>query len=296
VKQKIRRRKKDFRHQTYNLEHWNAKVLELLNVNNPNVTFMKSRNIFITGIASGIGKATALLFAQKGWVISGVDIDEGALKNLQNELGKAVGLLQKADVCNEVEMQAVFEKVALLTENHLDVLVNNAGILRMGFFENISLAEQKKMIEINFWGLINTTYWALPLLKNTSQSQIINLSSASAIYGVPEFCVYAATKHAVRGFTEGLEIELSRLGIGVADIMPPFVNTDMLGKATYKAWAVGKMGIHVQPEEVAEKIWKATHQHKTHHILTTKLKLLNFLGNLFPFLRKPLMKKLTMPR
>ncbi len=257
---------------------------------------MKNRNVFITGVASGIGKATALLFAQKGWIISGVDIDEVALKNLQNELDKAGGLLQRADVRNETEMQAVFEKIARQTENHLDVLVNNAGILRMGFFENIPLAEQKKMIEVNFWGLINTTYWALPLLKNTPQSKIINLSSASAIYGVPEFCVYAASKHAVRGFTEGLEIELSRLGIGVSDIMPPFVNTDMLGKATYKAWAVEKMGVHVQPEDVAEKIWQAIHQHKTHHILTNKLKLLNFLGNLFPFLRKPLMKKLTMPR
>lgn len=257
---------------------------------------MADKNIFITGIGKGIGKATALLFAKKGWTISGVDIDESLLAKLREEIGEKTLFLQKADVCSEVEMKAVFENLASQTKNRLNVLVNNAGILRMGFFENIPLTEQKKMIEINFWGLINTTYWALPLLKNTHQSQIINLSSASAIYGVPEFCVYAATKHAVRGFTEGLEIELSRLGIGVSDIMPPFVNTDMLGKATYKAWAVGQMGIHVQPEDVAEKIWKAVHQHKTHHILTAKLKLLNFLGNLFPFIRKPLMKKLTMPQ
>ncbi|MDW8295511.1 MAG: SDR family oxidoreductase [Raineya sp.] len=257
---------------------------------------MESKYIFITGIANGIGKATALLFAQKGWQVSGVDIDEISLEKLKQEIGNQAIFLQKADVCSTTEMQVVFEKLASLTQNRLDVLVNNAGILRMGFFENISLAEQKKMIDINFWGVINTTYWALPLLKNTKSSQIINLSSASAIYGVPEFCVYAATKHAVRGFTEGLEIELSRLNIKVSDIMPPFVNTDMLGKAEYKAWAVGKMGIHLQPQEIAQKIWKATHQHQTHHILTFKLKFLNFLGNLFPFIRKPLMKKLTMPK
>ncbi|MCS6822315.1 MAG: SDR family oxidoreductase [Microscillaceae bacterium] len=257
---------------------------------------MQGKNIFITGIANGIGKATALLFAQKGWLVSGVDLDEQALQKLRTELASKALFIQKADICNETEMQAVFNSLAQQTSHQLNVLVNNAGILRMGFFENIPLAEQKRMIEVNFWGMVNTTYWALPLLKNTPHAQIINLSSASAIYGVPEFCVYAATKHAVRGFTEGLEIEFSRLNIQVSDIMPPFVNTDMLNKAPYKAWAVEKMGIHIQPHEIAQKIWHAVQKHKTHHIVTLKLKMLNFLGNLFPFIRKPLMTRLTMPK
>jgi short-subunit dehydrogenase len=77
--------------------------------------------------------------------------------------------------------------------------------------------------------------------------------------------------------------------------MPPFVNTDMLNKAEYKAWSVGTMGVHLQAEEVAEVIWRATQKHQTHHIITTKLKLLNLLGGWLPSLRKSLMKKLTMP-
>jgi short-subunit dehydrogenase len=134
----------------------------------------------------------------------------------------------------------------------------------------------------------------LPLLKNTLKAQIINLSSASAIYGIPEFCVYAATKHAVRGFTEGLEIELSRFGIKVSDVMPPFVNTDMLNKATHKAWSVGNMGVHLTPNDVAQAIWKASQNHQTHHILTFKLKFLNLIGGWFPSVRKFFMKKLTL--
>lgn len=253
------------------------------------------KHIFITGLASGIGRATALLFARNQWLISGVDTDAEGVETLQKELGEQAVLLQKADVCSQTEMQNVFQELSTKNNGMLHLLLNNAGILRMGFFENIPLEEQKKMIEVNFWGVINVTYWALPLLKNTPNSQIINLSSASALYGVPEFCVYAATKHAVRALTEGWEIELAKHHIKVSDIMPPFVNTDMLGKATYRAWAVGKMGIHVQPKQVAETIWKAAHKHKTHHLISFRLKLLNFLGNLLPFIRKPLMKKLTMP-
>ncbi len=253
------------------------------------------KSIFITGAAKGIGKATARFFAEKGWFVGLYDIDEAALLALHQEIGKEKSCYGKLDVCNESEVKQSVEHFATYTHNKMDVLLNNAGILAMGFFENISLEKQKKMIDVNIWGVVATTFYALPLLKNTPKSQIINLSSASAIYGVPEFCVYASTKHAIRGFTEGLEIELNRYGIRVSDIMPPFVNTDMLRKAEYKAWSVGAMGVHLQAEDVARVIWQATQSHRTHHVITLKLKILNLLGAWFPFLRKTLMKKLTMP-
>ncbi|GAB4130921.1 MAG: SDR family oxidoreductase [Raineya sp.] len=252
-------------------------------------------SIFITGAAKGIGKATALLFAKKGWFVGLYDIDEAALLALHQEIGIEQSCFNKLDVCDEEQVKQAIEHFASFTQNKMNVLLNNAGVLSMGFFENIALEKQKKMIDVNIWGIVLSTFYALPLLKNTPNSQVINLSSASAIYGVPEFCVYAATKHAVRGFTEGLEIELSRYNIRVSDIMPPFVNTDMLKKAEYKAWSVEAMGVHLQADEVAKVIWKATQSHQTHHIITLKLKLLNLLGTYFPFLKKKLMKKLTMP-
>lgn len=252
-------------------------------------------SIFITGAAKGIGKATALLFAKKGWFVGLYDIDEAALSALHQEIGAKQSCFAKLDVCDEKGVKQAIEHFASFTQNTMNVLLNNAGVLSMGFFENIPLEKQKKMIDVNIWGVVLSTFYALPLLKNTPNSQIINLSSASAIYGVPEFCVYAATKHAVRGFTEGLEIELSRYKIRVSDIMPPFVNTDMLQKAEYKAWSVGNMGVHLQADEVAEVIWKATQSHQTHHIISLKLKILNLLGNYLPFIKKTLMKKLAMP-
>jgi len=254
------------------------------------------KSIFITGAAKGIGKATALLFAQKGWFVGLYDIDEAGVTELHNQIGAEKSCFARLDVRNETEIKNAMEHFAKFTKGKMDVLLNNAGVLEMGFLEKIPLEKQKRMIDINFWGVVATTFYALPLLKNTSNSQIINLSSASAIYGVPEFCVYAATKHAIRGFTEGLEIELEQYGIKVSDIMPPFVNTDMLNKAEYKAWSVGAMGVHLQAEDVAKIIWQATQRHQTHHIVTTKLKLLNLVGGWLPSLRKWLMKKLTLPK
>lgn len=253
------------------------------------------KSIFITGAAKGIGRATALLFAQKGWFVGLYDIDEAGLQTLHQEIGAERSCFLRMDVSQENEVKQAIEHFSSFTQGKMDILLNNAGVLEMGFFENISLEKQKRMIDINIWGVVATTFYALPLLKRTAGSQIINLSSASAIYGVPEFCVYASTKHAVRGFTEGLEIELSRFGIKVCDIMPPFVNTDMLQKATYKAWSVGSMGVHLQAEDVAKVIWQATQSSKTHHIITTKLKVLNLLAGWLPGIRKTLMKKLTMP-
>jgi NADP-dependent 3-hydroxy acid dehydrogenase YdfG len=101
-------------------------------------------SIFITGAAKGIGRATALLFAKKGWFVGLFDIDLEALQVLSKEIEQSV---QKAI--------AFFGQH---TQNQMNILLNNAGVLQMGFLENIPLAQQKTMIDVNIWGVINTTY------------------------------------------------------------------------------------------------------------------------------------------
>lgn len=251
--------------------------------------------VLITGAGSGIGKATALWFAQKGWFVGLWDIKPEPLQEVYNAIGRSAAIMQQVDITQADMVQRAMADFARSSGNRLDLLVNNAGVLEMGFFEQIELAAYRRMIDVNIWGMLCTTYYALPLLKQTPGAQIIGLSSAAAIYGVPEFVVYAATKHAVRAFTEGLSLELEHHGIRVSDIMPPFVDTPMLSQAHYRAWSVDKMGVRLKPEDVAAAIWKATHCHRQHHIMTLRLRLLNTLGNLMPFLRRPLMKRLTMP-
>jgi NADP-dependent 3-hydroxy acid dehydrogenase YdfG len=118
-------------------------------------------SIFITGAAKGIGRATALLFAKKGWFVGLFDIDLEALQVLSQEIEQIAtqqNCFAFADVRDEESVQKAIAFFGQHTQNQMNILLNNAGVLQMGFLENIPLAQQKTMIDVNIWGVINTTY------------------------------------------------------------------------------------------------------------------------------------------
>ncbi|NJL14915.1 MAG: SDR family oxidoreductase [Microscillaceae bacterium] len=253
-------------------------------------------SIFITGAASGIGKATALLFAQKGWFVGLSDVNEAALSDLHTRLGPDKCFARVMDVRQAEQVQSVLEQFGQHTQQGLDLLFNNAGILYMGPFETISLDKQKRMVEVNLMGILNCTYQALPLLKNQPGAQIINMSSASAMYGIPEFAVYSATKHAVRALTEALSLEFESYKIKVSDIMPSFVRTPMVEAADYKAGSLRKTKQMLSAEKIAETVWKASQTHKVHWKLPKALALAETVLRLVPngmrnFVRKSTLKE-----
>jgi NAD(P)-dependent dehydrogenase (short-subunit alcohol dehydrogenase family) len=118
-------------------------------------------------------------------------------------------------------------------DNSLSVLLNNAGILEVGAFEDISNNQHQRVISVNAMGVINLCQAAWPYLKNNNKnnsknsgkdnnkSTIVNTSSASSDYGVPELASYSASKFAVKALTEALELEWQKYGIRVCDVMPP---------------------------------------------------------------------------
>ena len=246
------------------------------------------KSIFITGAASGIGRATALLFARKGWFVGLFDINEKDLQSLAAEIGEANCCFQKLDVVKTEAVKAALDFFAKKTSGAMDALFNCAGILRMGYFEEIPLEKQIKIVEINLIGVVQCTHLAFPLLKSTPGARVITMSSASSAYGVPEMAVYSATKFAVRGLTEALDIEFERHGIKVSDIVVPYVNTPMLEQER-KAISIEKLGIDTSPEEVAEMVWNATFNDKLHW--SKGQGLLKFIFWLLPFARRGLMKK-----
>lgn len=251
---------------------------------------MNKKSIFITGAASGIGKETALFFAKNNWFLGIFDIDENGLKELAEEIGTENCCYKKVDVGNFNEMQ---EAVALFTEktnNKMDVLFNNAGIMHMDFFENIPHETHIKAVQVNIIGVINGIYVALEALKNTPKSHIISMSSASACYGTPELATYSATKFFVRGLTEGLNIELEKHDIVVTDLMPLFVDTHMVQSQEKKSGNLKTFGVPLTPKQIAKIVWKAAHSKKVHWVITLRLKALSYLGNVFPFLAKTTMK------
>ena len=248
-----------------------------------------SKNIFITGAASGIGRETALLFASKGWFVGIFDINEGPLEALQEEIGRKNCYLQQMDVTDFEDVQSAVNGFVEKTGGKMDVLFNNAGILRMGPFESISIKEQMMTVDVNFKGILNCINAALDILKHTKDARIINMSSASAIYGSPELAVYSSTKHAVKGLTEALNIEFESYDITVCDIMPIYVATPMVNEARHQAKSVEKLGVNLTADQVAEVVWKAANGKKLHWQMGGSIwtaLLLTF----FPFLKRPLVK------
>jgi len=213
--------------------------------------------VFITGAGAGIGQETARLFAKQGWFVGLYDRDEDAVKRLANEIGSKQALYGKLDVTDvkqwKKSLAEFFDKTS-----KLDLLINNAGILYSGAFENITIEQHQKIIEINVQGVINGCHSAFPYLQTTPHSRVINLSSASAIYGQPDIATYSASKFAIRGLTEALDNEWKVQGIRVLDIMPLFVKTAMV--TDMKAASFRKMGAKLTPNDVAKTIFQVAKQ------------------------------------
>jgi NAD(P)-dependent dehydrogenase (short-subunit alcohol dehydrogenase family) len=247
-----------------------------------------SKTIFVTGAASGIGKATSVLFGSKGWRVGCYDIDvDGARKVAEQIPGSAHG---RIDVTSEESWKTAVADFAAGSAT-LDVLFNCAGILRMGRFEDVGPAECRKQLDINVMGVVLGIQTCLPLLER-GRGTIINMSSASAIYGQPELAVYSASKFAVRALTEALDIELRSKGVRIADIMPGYVDTPMVSSQTHKASSLKKLGVKLTPEKIASIVWDAVHGKRLHYIPQMDLEIMSRIGGLLPELGRFAMRRI----
>lgn len=255
---------------------------------------IKKKTIFITGAASGIGRKTAIFFAQKGWFVGIVDIDSEGLTSLSSEIGEENCFISEMDVTDSESVKQVIEAFGRKTEGKMDVLLNNAGIIKFGHFENVDLAMHHKIVDVNLTGCLNCIYYALAFLKQTTGARIINMSSASSLYGIPDFSVYSATKHALSAMTEALNIELEKHGIYVCDLKPPFVNTPLLD-VPEEVFSIKKMGINMETDQVAQTVWKAAQDRKLHWKIGAT-RLLAFLFWLAPFAKRFVAKTLAVAK
>lgn len=254
----------------------------------------RTKSIIVTGAASGIGRETAKLFADRGWRVGILDVDSVGLGTLQSELGAGKCFAQAIDVTDVDGVREAVDKLCQETDGALDVLFNNAGILTFGHFEKVDIKASNRTVDVNLKGLLNCTHCCLKYLKRSTGSHIINMASTSAIYGIPDLSVYSATKHAVCAMTEAWDIELEKYGITVSDIIAPFVNTPLLD-VKEQVYCIEKMGINIEPAEVAETVWKAAHGKKLHWIMGSPTYLLKALFWAMPFTKRYVVKSLTIP-
>lgn len=251
--------------------------------------------IFITGAASGIGRETALLFARKGWFVGLFDVNEDGLRLVATEIGDAEHChAQHMNVADPQSVREAVEAFAERTRGLMHVLFNNAGIIRFGHFDTVPIADHHRVVDVNLHGVLNCTHYALQYLKKTPEARIINMTSISAVYGVPDISVYSATKHALCALTEAWDIEFEKHDVTVSDILAPFVRTPLLD-VPESVYSLEKMGVNVEPATVAEAVWKAAHSKKLHWKIGIPTHLLSALFRIVPFVRRYVVKTLTLP-
>ena len=230
------------------------------------------KSIFITGAASGMGRETALLFAQKGWFVGAYDVNGPGLDVLKAEIGADNGIFAMLDVSDPTAFGAAMDAFGAVTGGTLDCMFNNAGVGAGGLLDEQPWDDIMRIVNINFLGVMIGVRAATPLLRATPGSLCLNMSSSSAIFGTAGIAVYSATKHAVRGLTEALSIELKRYGVRAADLLPGLIDTPMLSDGMRAMAPPDGMWRLVPPREVAETVWRAYHEDRLHWYIPEELR------------------------
>jgi NAD(P)-dependent dehydrogenase (short-subunit alcohol dehydrogenase family) len=238
------------------------------------------KTIFITGAAHGIGLATARRFASQGWYVGLYDINREGLDALlrSGEFPNACG--HHCDVTDRASIESALQHFDEHAGGRLDVLVNNAGVLSSGRFEEIDQKAHDLIIDVNVRGLTNVAQAAFPLLRKTPGATLVNLCSVSSIHGIPLLAVYSASKFYVNGLTEALHIEWQPHDIRVTSVKPPVVNTAMGHQLDAKL--TEKMAMNMEPEHVAEAIQMAVEGRRIGYVLGTSARLWGRLDRLLP--------------
>ncbi len=228
------------------------------------------RSIFITGAASGIGRATALLFAQRGWRVGAFDVDEVGLQRLTADA--PVSFIRRLDVTDPQDYRTAVGAFAERTGGRLDILFNNAGVITSAPLDATPWDAVERLLRINLFGVMIGMQTALPLLKATPGSLCFSTCSASAIYGSANLAAYSASKHAIKGVTEALSIELKKHGVRAADVLPGIVETAMLSPEQKAALPPDGPWRLIQPSDVAEVVWRAYDEDRVHWYIPEELK------------------------
>jgi short-subunit dehydrogenase len=192
---------------------------------------LAGRTAVVTGAGSGIGRALALRLIQRGCHVALIDIDAAALQSVANEAGNRVRLsVHHLDVADRGAVAALPAQVTAVHPG-VDLLFNNAGVAVGGTFEQVSEEDFEWLFDINFFGLVRMTRAFLPLLKQSDDARIINMSSLFGLIAPPGQTAYVASKFAVRGFSASLRHELAATKVGVTVVHPGGVATNISDNA-----------------------------------------------------------------
>lgn len=261
------------------------------------MSLTKESVVVITGAASGIGRALAVRLAREpiaGIAISDVnETDLAETEKLINKPNLKV-TTHRVNVADEAEMRCFAEEVAT-SHGRVTHIINNAGVALGGSVKEVSLDDMRWLMSINFWGVVYGTKIFLAYLEREESAHIVNFSSLFGIIAPPGQAAYAASKFAVRGFTEALRHELEGTNIAVSVVHPGGVKTNIANNAkigegvalTEKEIQERKEKINrnlsrTTPEQAAEIIVKGIKARNPRILIGADARLLSLIGRFFP--------------
>lgn len=253
-----------------------------------NPTSLQNKVVIITGASSGIGRASAKIFAAQGAHTVLVARRANVLAEVQSELLEQFDthvLTVAGDVTQQEDINNIV-KTTLDEFGRIDVLVNNAGISKGGYLEEKEFDNWQTIIETNLSGVIRLTQAVLPLMKAQHSGHIVNVSSIVAFAGTPGQAVYTSTKSGVNGFSEALRREVYKDNIKVSIVMPGYTATPMnegnLDDLTQDTGAGDFINVQ-SADYVASNIVAAVRYNKPQVILGgLQTKIINYLHRISP--------------
>ncbi len=258
------------------------------------MSFFKNKIVAVTGGSDGIGKALVEALLQQGAKVATCGRNYDKLYQLQTSHAGTTLITYTADVSKEPDCRNFINEV-VKSFGTIDILINNAGISMRALFGETELETLKKVMDVNFWGTVYCTKFALPYITK-QQGTVVGVSSIAGYRGLPGRTGYSASKFAVNGFLEALRTELLDSGVNIMWVCPGFTTSNIRNAALTKdAKPQGASpmdeGSMMTPEECATQILHAVEKRKRTHVFTANDKRTVFLNRLIPSMADKLVRK-----
>ncbi len=258
------------------------------------MSFYKDKVVVVTGGSEGIGKALVDFLLQRGAKVATCSRNYDKLYDLQKLFPGKPLLIHAADVSNETDCQN-FIRIVIKAYGTIDVLINNAGISMRALFSEVEVSTLKKVMDVNFWGAVYITKYALPYIIQ-QKGTIVGVSSIAGYRGLPGRTGYSASKFAMQGWLECLRTELMYHDVNVMWVCPGFTRSNIRNVALAKDGSPqGESPMDesrlMAPEDCAKEILRAIKHKKRTLVLTFEGKRTILVNRMFPRLADKLVYK-----